>query len=508
MDPKRIFPLLTAFFFGSWLSNGHIIQTTTVLLQEASPTLILAASSLAGLGFFALLRLISSIGRPQVAGYFLMPGWLMLQFLPYYFPQYPLMSALSALLFGEVVKWHLYSQVFLRWGPMGASRMLGYAVLAYELGTIAASLFPVNILWLQFLAMIPLYVVFLVKKEESEPVITSAPKVDSSVNLWMWLVGMGVMAGFLRVSADTGFKFGVRLQGLNPKEMVSQYYLLSACFTLGLGVLQRMRWTSPRMGCPEASLKSMGWAQMLFAAAFLSANPIALVVVSAFQRSMDKIFYQPTMQVLTSGFAWGQQESLRRGHVAGFLGLGSLMGLVAFGLHRWLPSMDHVMVAIAVMHATVAVAMILSIPTLVQKVVMQLDGLTGSRAMAMLALLSPRLFLVHAWNWSNQRGGMQSLPPELLQGLIAEPGREVVLSFYSAYPGMEETHQLALIRLASFLDRGADREFLLQVAEEKIPSCVKARRLAAHQLVKVLGKEARPLLRRARGRKSPLKKAA
>jgi hypothetical protein len=136
--------------------------------------------------------------------------------------------------------------------------------------------------------------------------------------------------------------------------------------------------------------------------------------------------------------------------------------------------------------------------------------LGGSRAMAMLALLSPRHFLVHALMWSSRRGGMHGLPSEILQGLSADAGGEVVESFYSAYPEMDESHQLALIRLAVFLDRKMDHAFLLGIASEVIPSSLRARRLAAIHVVKIHGKMYRPLLRRARGKKSPmpLKKVA
>ena len=106
---------------------------------------------------------------------------------------------------------------------------------------------------------------------------------------------------------------------------------------------------------------------------------------------------------------------------------------------------------------------------------------------------------------------MQGLPPEILQGLTADAGGEVVNSFYAAFPRLDETHQLALIRLAVFLDRKQDREFLLSIAEEKVPCVRRARRLAAMHVVKIHGRIYRPLLRRSRGKKSPLpvnKKAA
>jgi hypothetical protein len=264
------------------------------------------------------------------------------------------------------------------------------------------------------------------------------------------------------------------------------------------------------MGCPQRSLAATGWVQAAFALAFVSGHPLALVAAAALQRSMDKIFYQPTVQLLTSGFGWATQVQLRRGHVVGFLGLGSLMGIVAFSGHGWLATAEQVVWAIASLHLAAALALLIFVPMMVTRVVDDLDREKGgSRAMAMLALLSPRHFLVHALQWSNRKGGMHALPAELLDGLTAEPGREVVQTFYNAFPRLEEPHQLALVRLAAFLDRGADRDFLLDVAMEKVATSVRARRLAAHQLVKVLGKDARPILRRARGtRRVPGKRAA
>jgi len=513
MDVKRVFPILGAFFLGSWLSNAHIIHTTSVLLKEASATLILAASSLAGVGFFLILRLLGGGARPQMAGWLLLPGWVALQALPHFFPEHPLLPALTALLWGEIVKWHLYSQVFLRWGPMSASRILSYAVLAYESGTVAAALFPFQgAAGLEIVALLPLFAVMLVAKQEQEEAehvaVGSVPATSSP--LVGWLIGVGLIAGFLRVSADTGFKFGVRLQGGDPKEWVSNFYLMSAGFTLALGLGRRLRWMAPRMGCPQRSLAATGWVQAAFALAFVSGHPLALVAAAALQRSMDKIFYQPTVQLLTSGFGWATQVQLRRGHVVGFLGLGSLMGIVAFSGHGWLATAEQVVWAIASLHLAAALALLIFVPMMVTRVVDDLDREKGgSRAMAMLALLSPRHFLVHALQWSNRKGGMHALPAELLDGLTAEPGREVVQTFYNAFPRLEEPHQLALVRLAAFLDRGADRDFLLDVAMEKVATSVRARRLAAHQLVKVLGKDARPILRRARGtRRVPGKRAA
>ena len=51
MFDTRVYGLLLAFYCGSWLSNGHSIRTTTALLETASLSRILAASSLAGLSF-------------------------------------------------------------------------------------------------------------------------------------------------------------------------------------------------------------------------------------------------------------------------------------------------------------------------------------------------------------------------------------------------------------------------------------------------------------------------
>jgi hypothetical protein len=213
------------------------------------------------------------------------------------------------------------------------------------------------------------------------------------------------------------------------------------------------------------------------------------------------------------------QELLRRWHVTAFLALGSFIGLIAFMGHGYLGAPNIVMKGMSVAHIVAVLVIAFVAGKLIQKIVQALDvetrkagALGGSRPMAMLALLSPRHFLVHALMWSGRRGGsMQGLPPEILQGLTADAGGEVVNSFYAAFPRLDETHQLALIRLAVFLDRKQDREFLLSIAEEKVPCVRRARRLAAMHVVKIHGRIYRPLLRRSRGKKSPLpvnKKAA
>ena len=198
----------------------------------------------------------------------------------------------------------------------------------------------------------------------------------------------------------------------------------------------------------------------------------------------------------------------------GFLGIGSLLGLIAFSGHGLLSNAHEVLWGISLVHALFAGAFFWVGAKLVGVTISALDEVTrlagpigGSRPMAMLALLSPRHFLVHALMWSNRHGGkMHALPDDLMQGLVAEQGREVVRTFYRAFPHLEETQQLALIRLAAFMDRSADREFLMNVALDEHLGTRKARRVAAHHLVKVLGKEARPLLRRSRGKNSPLPK--
>ncbi len=522
MKDPRALPILLAFFAGSWLSNGHVIRSTGALLEQGSLTLILAVSSLAGLGFYALLRFLDRWQRGNLAAFFMLPGWLLLLTLPSLFPSWPVWPALLALLVGEVVKWHLYSQVLAAWGPMGASRMLGWAVLAYELGTVLAALFPspfpTGVSWaVEAAAMLALHLpFFLSQPEETEIPARHASEVPTHGpwdSVLPWLALTGLAAGFLKVSADTGFKYAVRLEGGDPTGTVAHFYLLSAGFTLGLGLLRRLRWMAPRMGCPQASFKGLAGVQALFALALLTGSAPFLVAAAALQRSVDKIFYQPNVQLLASGFPLRAQERLRRWHVTGFLAFGSLVGLVAFAGHGVLPSPQSTLVGIALLHVAGAAGFLVLAKHLVGVTVKSLDGETRrngaatSRPMAMLALLSPRHFLVHALKFSH-KGGMGALPQDLLEGLVAEPGREVVRTFYDAFPRLDEQHQMALIRLAAFLDRGTDREFLMEIAMEHLPSSRRARRLAAHQLVKVLGVSARPLLRRARGKNSPLPKKA
>lgn len=517
MRDPRIFGLLLAFFTGSWLSNGHIIRTTTVLLENASLGLILAASSMAGLGFFVILRILNRWQRPFLGGLVLLPLWGMIQLAPLAFPQRPIVAALIALLFGELVKWHLYSQVLSHWGPMGANRVLGWAVLAYELGTVTAALYPQPLLGLELVALLPLYGTLLVRGEGHEVALSndpSAPRPWASVLPWM--LACGLVAGFLRVSADTGLKYAIRLQDADTLRFVSHFYLVSALFTITLGAMKRVRWLAPKLGHGHVAFTVLGVTQVIFAFALLTGSGVLLVVSAALQRSVDKIFYQPTMQLLTSGFSLTAQESLRRWHVVGFLGLGSLAGLLAFAGHGLLGDPRDVLWGITFLHALVAGALFGVGFCLVRNTIKALDQETrvaghvgGSRPMAMLALLSPRHFLVHALMWANRHGGdMQGLPQDLMQGLTAEHSTPIVQTFYLAFPRLDETQQLALVRLAAYMDRGPDREFLMTVALEQVSACRRARRLAAHHLVKVHGREARPLLRRSRGKKSPLPKRA
>lgn len=517
--------LFFTFFAGSWLSNLAIIQTTTVLLKSSSLELILAVSSCAGLAFFVLLRFLARVSSPQIAAWLLLPAWLTTELLKVYFPQYPVLPSLTALLFGELIKWHAYSQVLNRFGPLSAGRVLGWAVLAYEIGTISAaftSRFETGLLiqGLELFALAGIYAPFFLDRPEED---LSRHQTGASASmapqaLLPWLLGMGVVAGFLKVSADTGFKFALSVNQQNVGTEVANFYFYSAIFTMLLGGIRKLRWLAPRMGCPEASLVSLAGAQVLFGVALFSGSIPAMVYAGALQRSVDKIFYQPTIQLLASGFIPPVQEFLRRWHTTAFLAVGSFLGLLAFMGHGYLGSAASVMKGMSIAHGLMAVACVVFAGKLIHKIVQALDletkkggVLGGSRPMAMLALLSPRHFLVHALMWSGRRGGMQGLPPEILQGLTADAGGEVVTSFYAAFPRLDETHQMALIRLAVFLDRKQDRDFLLSIAEEKIPCMRRARRLAAMHVVKVHGRVYRPLLRRSRGKKSPLpqpKKAA
>lgn len=510
--------LFFTFFAGSWLSNLAIIQTTTVLLQSSSLELILAVSSCAGLAFFVLMRFLARVSSPQIAAWLLLPAWVTTEVLRAYVPQFPVLPALTALLFGELIKWHAYSQVLNRFGPLSAGRVLGWAVLAYEIGTITAA-FSARvdagfvIQGLELLALAGIYAPFVLDRPEED---LTRPQPEASASrapqtLLPWLLGMGVVAGFLKVSADTGFKFALSVSQNDVGAQVANFYFYSAIFTLVLGGIRKLRWLAPRMGCPEASLVGLAAAQALFGAALFSGHIPAMVYAAALQRSVDKIFYQPTIQLLASGFIPSVQEFLRRWHTTASLGIGSFLGLVAFLGHGLLGEASMVMKGMSVAHVVMALVCALLAGKLIQKIVQALDvetkkgGLVGgSRPMAMLALLSPRHFLVHTLMWSGRRGGMKGLPPEILQGLTAAGGGEVVTSFYAAFPRLDETHQMALIRLAVFLDRKQDREFLLAIAEEKIPCLRRARRLAALHVVKVHGRIYRPLLRRSRGKKSPL----
>lgn len=521
-----LFSLFFTFFAGSWLSNLAIIHTTTALLQSSSLELILAVSSCAGLSFFVLLRFLSRFSKSNIAAWLMLPVFGTTAVLRAYYPEFPVWPALSALLFGELIKYHAYSQVLNRFGPLSAGRIMGWAVLAYELGTISAALsarFESGLLIhvLEAVAIVGVYLPFFVGQadEDENARQQGAASTLAPTSLLPWLVGLGVLAGFLKVSADTGFKFALSVTQENVGQEVSNFYLYSALFTLALSVVRKFRWLAPRMGCPEASLMGLAVAQGLFGMALFSGNIQAMVYAGALQRSVDKIFYQPTLQLLTSGFTPPVQELLRRWHVTAFLALGSFIGLIAFMGHGYLGAPNIVMKGMSVAHIVAVLVIAFVAGKLIQKIVQALDvetrkagALGGSRPMAMLALLSPRHFLVHALMWSGRRGGsMQGLPPEILQGLTADAGGEVVNSFYAAFPRLDETHQLALIRLAVFLDRKQDREFLLSIAEEKVPCVRRARRLAAMHVVKIHGRIYRPLLRRSRGKKSPLpvnKKAA
>ncbi len=513
-----LFSLFLTFFAGSWLSNLGIIRTTTTLLQGSSLELILAVSSCAGLAFFVLLRFLSRFQKPTLAAWLMLPAWLATEALSGFFPEAPVWSALAALLFGELAKWHAYSQVLQRFGPLSAGRILGWAVLAYELGTVTAALtasLPQNHLLLrglELLALASLYLPFMLRKnEEAGPSHSAVGAGQAPGQLMSTLLIVGAVAGFLKISADTGFKFALSSGQHDVGPLVVNFYLMSAGFTVALGLIRRFRWFAPRMGCPQASLTGLAVSHGVFALALVSGNISALIAATALQRSVDKIFYQPTIQLLTSGFNPAVQELLRRWHVTAFLALGSLLGLGAFMAHGLFTEPRDVLAGMSALHLVGTLFCALITGRLVIEIIKALDletrlagVLGGSRAMAMLALLSPRHFLVHALMWSSRRGGMQGLPTEILQGLSADAGGEVVESFYSAYPEMDESHQLALIRLAVFLDRKMDHAFLLGIASEVIPSSLRARRLAAIHVVKIHGKMYRPLLRRARGKKSPL----
>ncbi|MFN9114556.1 MAG: hypothetical protein ACK5XN_31220, partial [Bacteroidota bacterium] len=431
----------------------------------------------------------------------MLPFWGVLEVLNVTFPDYPLAASIVALLFGELVKWHCYSQVLSRFSPISVDRVLGWVVLGYELGTIGAafslSLNPWMIKIFEIVALSMVYWPAFMRSEGDEyvsPAITTVEKAPEGV--LPSLVALGLVAGFLKVSADTGFKFALKLEAANIEQEVAKFYLLSASFTLALGIIRRMRWMTPRMGCPQASFTGFAICQGIFAGALLFGNLYALVAAAALQRSVDKIFYQPTMQLLASGFNPSVQEFMRRWHVKSFLAYGSLLGLAAFSMHKILSNPKHIVVAMGVLHAAAAVGIAVAAGIFVKRVVEKLDeetkragALGGSRPMAMLALLSPRHFLVHALVLSERRGGMKGLPQELLTGLTADAGGEVTESFYLAYPQLNDQHQMALVRLAVFLDRKADRSFLIAVASEEIPSSIRARRLAALHIVKTHGRQ-------------------
>ncbi|MBY0517262.1 MAG: hypothetical protein K2P81_10150 [Bacteriovoracaceae bacterium] len=513
---RTLIALMTMFFAGSWLANHWIIQTTTSLLKGSSIELILAVSSMAGLSFFLVVRFLGQKSKSSTSSWLMLPAWILLVGLKYFAPEFPLWPALVAMLFGEFVKWHAYSQVLQRFGPLFAGNVLSGAVLTYELGTITASFTAGHEGWIissfEILALVALYIPILLKGQNEEPAPKSSTEVSAPPQgVLQWIIIVGVLAGFSKISADTGFKYSLKLQDYNFANAVSQFYLVSACFTIALGFVRRLRWMTPRMGCPKASLTGLACAQCLFAVALFSGNVYALIAAAALQRSFDKIFYQPTIQLLASGFSNGIQETMRRWHVTAFLAVGSILGLIAFSLHRFLENKAQIIFAMTGLHLIAAMGLIVTVGFLVQRIIAVLDEETKiaklggeSRSMAMLALLSPRHFLIHALFWSKKSGGMQGLPPEILRGLTSEGGGEVVASFYVAYTDMSEIHQMAVVRLAIFLDRHADRAFMLEISLEQKTSCIKARRLAAMHLVKVMGKQYRPLLRRARGRKSPV----
>jgi hypothetical protein len=508
--------LLLTFFLGSWLSNISIISTTKTLLEGSSLELILAVSSLSGLCFFVLLRFLNTFKKSNFASLMIMPIWVMLESLIFFIPHMPVWSALTALLFGELVKWHAYSVVLQRFGPLRAGQVLSWAVLAYEVGTITAAytyqwseswmLYPVK-----FLAVAIIYIPLFLRSGDETKSFQNTSQHKTPAGVLPWLIFMGVTAGFLKVSADTGFKFAVSTHAYDVGELVSQFYLMSAAFTLGLGAMKKIKWLAPRLSMPQTSLIMTAFSQLMFAVALFSGQTYFFVAMASMSRSVDKIFYQPTMQLLTSGFSLSTQEFLRRWHVNAFLAIGSMLGLLAFMGHGLLGSSQNVIWGMSALHFVVALGCFFVAAKFFRKIIMGLDsetkrsGITGgSRAMALLALLSPRHFLVHALIWSNKQGSSELLPPELITGLTAETGGEVIQSFYGMYEELSESHQLALIRLATILNRQRDRDFLLLIALEKINCGRRPRRLAALNLVKIHGTRYRPLLRRSRGKKSPL----
>jgi hypothetical protein len=513
---KVFFGLFFTFFLGSWISNISIIHTTKTLLEGSSLELILAVSSFAGLSFFFVLRTLTHFKKSNLASWLILPVWMIVEGCSFFLPEFPVWSALSALVFGELVKWHAYSVVLNRFGPLSAGKILGWAVVAYELGTVCASMtYEWTMTWqmipFKVLALAVLYLPFVFAKTEEIKVNSHTAKPQTYDGLLFWLVSIGVVTGFLKISADTGFKFAVGVSSYDVGPLVANFYLVSACFTISMALIKRVKWLSPRMGYPKASLILVAIAQLFFGVALISGNLTFLVVMSAFQRSVDKIFYQPTMQLLTSGFTFSTQDYLRRWHVNAFLALGSLLGLVAFMGHGLLGGPKNVMIGMSVNHILMVVVCIVVASAFFKKIIQALDSETkkmgtkgNSRPMAMLALLSPKHFLVHALLWSSKRGGQEVLPPELISGLTADSGGEVVQSFYAMFERLTESHQLAVIRLATLLNHQRDRDFMLLIALEKIQCGRRPRRLAALNLVKIHGKRYRPLLRRSRGKNSPL----
>ena len=508
--------LFLTFFLGSWISNISIISTTKSLLEGSSLELILAVSSLAGLFFFVLLRTLTTFKKSNIASWMILPIWMLLETFVQLIPHLPVWSALTALLFGELVKWHAYSVVLQRFGPLRAGQILSWAVLAYELGTITASFtYQWSELWMlvpfKMIAIAVLYVPLFLRSGDESKSFQHSNQQKAPAGVLPWLIFMGITAGFLKVSSDTGFKFAVSTNAYDVGVLVSRFYLLSAGFTLLLGALKKVKWIAPKMSMPQTSLIFMAFSQLCFALALFSGQTYFLVGMAALSRSVDKIFYQPTMQLLTSGFALSTQEYLRRWHGNAFLALGSILGLFAFMGHGLLGTPQNVIWGMSVLHFIVAIGSFYVAAKFFRKIINGLDfetkrsGITGgSRAMALLALLSPRHFLVHALLWSNRRGSNELLPQELINGLTAETGGEVIQSFYGMFEELSESHQLALIRLATILNRQRDRDFLLLIALEKINCGRRPRRLAALNLVKIHGKRYRPLLRRSRGKKSPL----
>lgn len=351
--------LFLTFFLGSWLSNISIISTTKSLLEGSSLELILAVSSLAGLCFFVLLRTLTTFKKSNVASWLILPIWMVLETFIFMLPHLPVWSALTALLFGELVKWHAYSVVLQRFGPLRAGQILSWAVLAYELGTITAAytyqwseswmLYPVKLIAVEILYL-PL---FLRTGDESKS-FQHTSQHKSPQGVLPWLIFMGMTAGFLKVSADTGFKFAVSTHAYNVGELVSRFYLLSAGFTLLLGALKKVKWIAPRMSMPQTSLIFMAFSQLCFALALFSGQTYLLVGMASLVRSVDKIFYQPTMQLLTSGFALSTQEYLRRWHVNAFLAIGSILGLFTFMGHGLLGNTQNVIWGMSTLHIVVA----------------------------------------------------------------------------------------------------------------------------------------------------------